>query len=432
MADRALILLSCSRDKRDGGSVWPQNAPKIIDSKLLPTEAQRLATVRQAIFRLLKGEKPLLYNSDHKGGLCHERWGNYKLKNGPDFQCNDAGGAYREAHDRYKGRFFTALDRELQGETDRFWDRIRNRELPLEILFVSGLYGLLLWDEPIQDYDCHFADYTRDAAGRTIREKWGDVLTDALIEFINHSGRSGRGGNITRVYDFLSESYYQYVFNWERVSGISLVGARIYHRIFKADAGSDALPKIATVLVRYLNRLCDGVAPKFNEWVTLTSATGSSFDFSFEQKLGDNQEAAREGLLLTKRQVLDQDEWLTALPGEALDQWVLAEHAWQQVQAEEQCDFGAIVVSFTKAVEGFFRPIVSREISKESASLNDIVRVLSTAKFAHLGLTGDVRDLKRFRDRGAHSNGPAITRHQVPQARELALGILRRAAGARI
>src|SRR5277367_5559686 len=106
MGDRALILLSCSRDKRDAGSGWPQNAPTIIDNKLLPTEGKRLGQVRRWIFDRLRGEKPLLYNADHKGGLCHERWGNYRLKRGPDFLGNEPGGAYRQAHDRYKGRFF--------------------------------------------------------------------------------------------------------------------------------------------------------------------------------------------------------------------------------------------------------------------------------------------------------------------------------------
>jgi hypothetical protein len=65
------------------------------------------------------------------------------------------------------------------------------------MIFVSGLYGLLLWDEPIQDYDCHFADYTLGANPKTIKEKWGSVLTDVLIAFINNSGRSGRGGKIS-------------------------------------------------------------------------------------------------------------------------------------------------------------------------------------------------------------------------------------------
>jgi cytoplasmic iron level regulating protein YaaA (DUF328/UPF0246 family) len=381
MEDRALILLSCSRDKRDAGSSWPQNAPTLIDGSVLPTQAQEIARVRKWIYHRLKGEEPLVYNSDHKGGLCHERWGNYKLKLGPDFQGHDAGGAYREAHDRYKGRFFTALDRELQGETGSFWNRIRNRELPLEILFVSGLYGLLLWDEPIQEYDCHFADYCLGSDPKTIKEIWGDVLTDVLVEFINRSGRSARGGKITRVYDLLSDSYYQSVFSWNRVSGINLVGSRVYHRIFADDAGADVLPKIATLLVRYLDRLCDSAAPKFNNWMTLTGATGSTFKFGFEREIGNNREAAREGLLLTERKVLDRDAWLSALPKKAFDQWILAEHALQQVQVEQQCDFGAIVVSFAKVVEGFFRPILNRETKRENASLNDIVSMLSTSKF---------------------------------------------------
>jgi hypothetical protein len=130
--------------------------------------------------------------------------------------------------------------------------------------------------------------------------------------------------------------------------------------------------------------------------------------------------------------VLDRDGWLTKLPRRAFDQWILAEYAWRQVQTEEQYDFSARVVSFTKAVEEFFRLILSREIKKENASLNDIIGVLSTRKFSHLGLTDDVRNLKGFRDRGPHPYGPTIKRCEVLEVRELALGVLRRTVSARI
>ncbi len=93
----------------------------------------------------------------------------------------------------------------------------------------------------------------------------------------------------------------------------------------------------------------------------LTSARGSSFEFGFEKSLGKNTEAAREGLLLTQRQILDQNRWLASLPPKVLDQWILAEHACLQVKGQDGGDFGASVVSFAKAVEGLFR----REMKKE-------------------------------------------------------------------
>ena len=74
MQDRALILLSGSRDKRDDGSQWPNGAQTIIDRSYLPQEGANLAQLRKWIFQRLKGEEPRLYNSDHKGGLCDERW----------------------------------------------------------------------------------------------------------------------------------------------------------------------------------------------------------------------------------------------------------------------------------------------------------------------------------------------------------------------
>lgn len=285
---------------------------------------------------------------------------------------------------------------------------------------MSGLYGLVLWDEPIQDYDCHLADYTRDDL-TTVMEKWGSILTDALVEFINHSAQSRRGGKITRVYDLLSDSCYQSVIGWNRIASINLVGPRIYHRIFRAEAGPDALSKIATVLVQYLDRICDGTVPNLDDWGRLTTST---FDFSFESAVGKNTEAAREGLLLTERQVLSSNPWLTRLPAKVLGQWVLAEHAWGQIQASDDCDFGAVTVSFAKAVEGFFRG----EMNNENASFRDILRRLSSSQFAHLHLTNDIGDLKEYRDRGAHSKSPPIRRSEMMAARDLALKILQRAS----
>ena len=417
MDDRALILLSNSRDKRDDGMPWPEKAQKIIDHNSLPSEATKLVAGRRWIFARLKGENPWLYNQ--RGGLCHERWGNSKLRLGPDFDGNDRHGLYREAHDRYKGRFFTALDHELGGETKvRFWDRIRTQELPIEVVFVSALYGLLLWNEPVQDYDCHFADYIREDS-RTVAEKWGAVLTDALVEFISRSSQGSRGGKITRVYDLLSDSSYQSVFDWERLAG---TGSRIYHRIFKADAGPDSLSKIATILVRHLDEICYG-RPEFDKWLRLISIRDSSFEFSFEKSLNKNAEAAREGLLLTERQVLDQNPWLARVPAKVFNQWILAEHNWRQVQGPGDCDFGASVISFARAVEGFFR----HEMKNEEASFRHILAELSKSRFARLGLYGDLSDLKEYRDRGAHSSGSPVRQSEAIAARELALNILKRA-----
>jgi hypothetical protein len=85
--DRALILLSCSRDKRDGGSPWPERARQITDRSCLPSQRTKLLIVRKWICHRLKGESPWLYNGDHRGGFCHERWSNSNLTLGPDFDC---------------------------------------------------------------------------------------------------------------------------------------------------------------------------------------------------------------------------------------------------------------------------------------------------------------------------------------------------------
>ena len=300
MEDRTLILLSCSRDKRDDGTSWSQKDQKITDRNCLPGEGTRLVAGRKWIFDRLKGEKPWLY-----------------------------------------------------------------------------------------------------------------------------SAQSGRGGKITRVYDLLSDSYYQSVFNWDRLAS---TGAQIYHHIFKADAGPDSLAKIATILVRRLDDISDGIPPKLGDWVRLTSARGSSFEFSFEKGWKTNTEAAREGLLLTERQVLDENRWLGSLPPKVLNQWILAEHAWRQVNGPDGCDFGASAVSFARAVEGFFR----HEMKRDEASLRDILTWLSVSQFARVRLYHDLSELKDYRDRGAHSNGPPVGQSEAVRARGLALDILRRAVRAQL
>jgi hypothetical protein len=94
--------------------------------------------------------------------------------------------------------------------------------------------------------------------------------------------------------------------------------------------------------------------PEFDKWLRLISIRGSSFEFSFEKSLNKNAEAAREGVLLTERQVLDQNRWLARVPAKVLNQWILAEHNWRQVQAPGDCDFGASVISFARAVKAIF------------------------------------------------------------------------------
>jgi cytoplasmic iron level regulating protein YaaA (DUF328/UPF0246 family) len=145
MSARTLILLSCSRDKRCGGARFDGSIRRLSTRTSLPNYSELFSRKREQIFDLLKGKTGRLYNEDQGGGYRDERGVNQALTHDPDEL------AYMRAYERYDGRFFTAM-RKLK---PNFWNEIPKQ---IEILFVSGLYGLLYWDESIQNYDCHLND----------------------------------------------------------------------------------------------------------------------------------------------------------------------------------------------------------------------------------------------------------------------------------
>jgi len=116
---------------------------------------------------------------------------------GPDF-----GGSISDdeiclpAYQRYSGRFFD----QLEFDSPNFWSELQSDVL--EVVFVEGIYGLLLWDELVQDYDCHLADYTRNGKQRSVSELWRNTITLALGGFIEQSKTSTP---IALIYDLLRE-----------------------------------------------------------------------------------------------------------------------------------------------------------------------------------------------------------------------------------
>src|SRR5215472_12022723 len=202
---RSVLLLSCSNRKASGGtSAW--QGDRFFPGKLASNRCKRLLERRNDIRQMLLPDGPArLYDRDRNGGYRDESPPNFPLANGPDFGGSEPA-LYRPAHERYTGRFFGRLTR----LAPNFW-----REPPVEILFVSGLYGLVFWDEWIQDYDCHFADYSDpdNIPHSKVSAHWGDELSEALIEFLQ---RQPSSVPITTVYDLLSEELYQSLFNWRK------------------------------------------------------------------------------------------------------------------------------------------------------------------------------------------------------------------------
>jgi hypothetical protein len=409
---RSLILLSCSRDKRGGGERFDQAVRCVYSTQFLPEEGPPLVDRRKKTLALLQGAPPRLYDDDQKGGFRDERGCNRKLALGPDFGSTDTGErVYLPAWKRYAGRFFSRL----QEESPEFWNTIRDQ--PVEVLFVSGLYGLVLWDELIQEYDCHFSDHTRDRRKQTVAEIWGDTLTDALREFV---GNQARHKPIRHIYELLSESAYQRLFNWREIAPS---GVQVYHRIFKGLAGPDVLPKLATILAKQRSAFCGASRRfKYDQWYELPGDRQSPVRFGFESEIGRKIDATREGELgEAKSRVLEDFPCLRTVP-DALDALALAEHSWEKVRRLDTFDFGAIIVSFAKAVECYLQRVMPQ--CPSGATLGQIKKhVAGTEGWSAFELP--LHQLAWLRRGGAHPAGRR-TREHAELARDSARGIFKR------
>jgi hypothetical protein len=259
----SLLVLSCSNhkqtDRQDTFGSLKSSGARSFHECLTPSARALLFERRNLIRALLKGDRERLYNADQKGGFRDERPCNRKLIQGPEFGGSVPDQAiYLSAYKRYsEGRFYSRLS----SMAPTFWRRIPQS---VEIIIVSALYGLLFWDEPIQDYDCHFADCKNDAQRTSAKYIWGDALTRVLGDFLNH--HSPRVG---RVYDLLSESIYQGVLDWRDLSGM-----RVYHRIFCGVSGPDTLAPLATILARSVSEFSGSSSYEYG-WYPLGGEVGS-------------------------------------------------------------------------------------------------------------------------------------------------------------
>jgi hypothetical protein len=248
MPGHSLILLSCSRNKRPGGVLLDPWIRCLSSSSSLHRVVGDFVAVRRTIFDLLHGKNGRLYDEDQKGGFRDERRVNRDLFLGPEFGGRATGySSYMPAYRRYAGRFFETID----AIAPNFWTELR--EEPVDVLFVSGLYGLVFWDEPIQNYDCHLNDYAIMADGRpSVGEIWRSAFTNVLSDFVKN--QAALGSPVRYVYDLLSEEIYQDIFDWEKIGGRNVT---IHHRIFQGLAGPDILSWVARILGKNLGRFSE-------------------------------------------------------------------------------------------------------------------------------------------------------------------------------
>jgi hypothetical protein len=410
MPGRTLILLSCSRSKRPGGVSFDAAARRFASSGALPGPSSGFIGTRKEIFDLLHGGRQL-HNEDQQGGFRGDVAANKALLLGPDFGGRAPGEpVYMPAYRRYNGRFFAALD----ALAPTFWSGLHKH--PIEILFVSGLYGLMYWDEAIQEYDCHLSDY-RVPDRTQITALWKPVLTPALRDFLSAQARADHP--IQYIYDLLSEETYQKAFDWEEVSKQV---ASLHHRIFQGVAGLDILPWLATILGTHLDRFEES-RERFRdgEWLECCTDDKLKILFGFESKLNADTLATREGDLNHVRQaVLRAHPSLEWLPRQVFEDLVLAEHSRLKVERLPRFDFGAVIVSFTKVVERYFKTVLPG--CPPQPQFGEIIAAIKLRR-GWMALRWELQELSKLRgEGGAHPGNRNV--NDLLRARGLAFNIL--------
>lgn len=216
-----LIIISCSRDKATGPG-RPYESGTFIEA-LPEFMCLKVLEMRASVRKLIKnGKVDDLYQRE---GNRKDRASNQSLAAGPDLGGREQLPVYLKARERYQGRFFNLM-------VDDDWGKIK--ELGYNVLILSGMYGWLLPDEMIQNYDCHLSDRVkREDRVMSLGSIWGALLTEALVSYVDTN-------KIDYVIDLLSEESYQNAIDWPRLNKVSVL-----HRVFKKRCGPNIVPYLA-------------------------------------------------------------------------------------------------------------------------------------------------------------------------------------------
>jgi hypothetical protein len=211
-SSKILILAICSLNKQPGGA-GEYAMQDSIASRLPVDITDGLIKTR----RRIKQEIIQANTIDWQGVRVAELAFNRNLLDGPDFGGHEGSAQYLPALYRYDGRFFQTL-----GEDGKHKVSLSKHH----VLFLSGLYGLLMPMEPIQLYSCPLKP--------RVAELWTgeNILTRVCVSYLRAHG-------ITRVVDLTALAAYRNLINWAVVSKETKV--KVLHCFFDMAAGADAL-----------------------------------------------------------------------------------------------------------------------------------------------------------------------------------------------
>lgn len=236
MSDRRILLLTlCSNTKAPGGSELVADRTSVLKALTKPV-AGRIRSARQIIYRLIQS------GAVTRAGIrLIDQPYNHDLIDGPDLGMSGHGGSYLPAAERYAGRFWGELG-------DKRLDVIAGA--PFRLLIVSGLYGLLAPEEPIQRYSCHVLDHSQIAS--TWRSQ--QLLTDALSGYTEQNG-------ITDIVDLLGEDAYRLLIEWNVLQR----SVRVIHCYGAQNAGPDSLRALGALAAELAGMNATQVAEALDE-----------------------------------------------------------------------------------------------------------------------------------------------------------------------
>jgi mRNA-degrading endonuclease RelE of RelBE toxin-antitoxin system len=209
---RILFLVSCSNHKIQGGTQYYGTEDTILKS--LPKDERRylIESRRKSLDHIRGG------GFTRNGKRIIELPYNAGLVAGIDFGGQESA-SLLPAWKRYRGRLYREIP-------DNTWaTRIQGA------LIFSGLYGLLIPEEPIQLYSLHLRDSS------LISNIWASGIALVLLEYASRN-------NIDIIVDCLGENLYRNVFDWQYLSS----EIRVLHAFGAQNAGPAVLTAIGNFL----------------------------------------------------------------------------------------------------------------------------------------------------------------------------------------
>lgn len=261
-----ILLISCSNTKSDAAGDYYASGDSLVDQLANLEVRQHIFATRNNI--LVSIQSGYVDGVEFSEGNRIAKPMNKQLNFGQDIGGLVNERLYLPAYARYKGRCYQATLNE--------WKEFLEKKNKPHILIMSGLYGLLLVTDPIQNYDIHLTDVVLDK-DVSVQSLWKDreLMTEALLSHIMWiENNVGPVGNIV---DALSELSYQETINW------SMVRHRyhVFHRVFENNAGRNALGNLGIWIrdvIRNPDMLKDIEEDKFYDNQGFTSPDRIAFE----------------------------------------------------------------------------------------------------------------------------------------------------------